>query len=112
MFLVANKFAGYAVAQTLTLLTIVISEFVFTYNCKELKETSFKKGIFGNKFMNISILILMLVQVVVFFTPIGILFGLVKITPLQFLAVIGVNIVTFFIIELVKPLLAKCFKDK
>ena len=54
----------------------------------------------------------MLIQVLVFFTPIGMLFGLLKITPMQFLAVIGINIVAFLIIELVKPIMAKCFKDK
>ncbi len=112
VFMVAEKYCGYAVAQTLTLLAIVVSEYVFTYNCKELKETSFKKGIFGNKVMNISILILMLLQVAVFFTPIGSIFGLVQISALQFLAVVGVNIGVFFLIELVKPILNKCFKDK
>ncbi len=112
VFMVANKYCGYEVAQTLTLLAIVISEFVFTYNCKELKDTSFKKGLFGNKVMNISILALMLVQVLVFFTPVGALFGLVKITATQFLAVVGVNIAVFFVIELVKPILSKLFKDK
>lgn len=112
VFILANNFGSYELAQTLTLLTIVISEFVFTYNCKELKTTSFKKGLFGNKVMNISILILLLVQVAVFFTPIGVLFGLVQITVGQFLMVVAVNLVGFFLIELVKPLLAKGFKDK
>lgn len=112
VFILANNFGSYELAQTLTLLTIVISEFVFTYNCKELKTTSFKKGLFGNKVMNTSILILLLVQVAVFFTPIGVLFGLVQITVGQFLMVVAVNLVGFFLIELVKPLLAKGFKDK
>ncbi len=112
VFFVAEAQFGYDIAQTLTLLTIVVSEYIFTYNCKELKDFSFKKGIFGNKVMNISVLILLLVQIPVFFTGIGSLFGLVPITALQFLGVIGVNIVGFFLIELVKPLLAKCFKDK
>ena len=111
VFIFANKFIGYDVAQTLTLLTIVLNEFVFTYNCKELKTFSFKKGLFGNKVMNISTLILTLIQVVVFFTPIGILFGLVEITTLQFLAVVAVNIVGFGLLEIVKPILAKTFKD-
>ena len=112
VFIFSNKFFGYDVAQTLTLLTIVLNEFVFTYNCKELKTFSFKKGLFGNKVMNISTLILTLVQVLVFFTPIGLLFGLVEITALQFLAVVGVNIVGFGLLEIVKPILAKTFKDR
>lgn len=112
VFIVANKFVGYEAAQTLTLLSIVINEFVFTYNCKELKTFSFKKGLFGNKVMNISTLVLLLVQVAVFFTPIGSIFGLVGISAVQFLSVIGINIVGFFLIECSKPLLNKMFKDK
>ena len=112
VFIFANKIIGYEVAKTLTLLSIVINEFVFTYNCKELKAFSFKKGLFGNKVMNISTLALMIVQVIVFFTPIGLLFGLAEITALQFLAVVGVELIGFILLELVKPVLAKTFKDK
>lgn len=112
VFIFSNKFFGYDIAQTLTLLSIVVNEFVFTYNCKELKDFSFKKGLLGNKFMNISILGLMLVQLVVFFTPIGSLFGLVKISACQFISVLLVNIIGFFILEISKPIIAKMFKDK
>ena len=35
---------GYPIAQTLALLSVVINEFVFTYNCKELKTFSFKSA--------------------------------------------------------------------
>lgn len=112
VFLFAKDKFGYDVAQTLTLLTIVVSEYIFTFNCKDLKDFSFKKGLFGNKVMNISILILMLIQIPVFFTGIGSVFGLVPITVLQFLGVLGINIVGFLLIELVKPILAKCLKDK
>ena len=112
VFVIANKFIGYAAAQTLTLLSVVINELVFTYNCKELKTFSFKKGLFGNKVMNISTLAVLLIQVLVFFTPIGLLFGLVEITALQFLIIIGVELVGFLMLEAVKPLLAKMFKDR
>jgi hypothetical protein len=84
---------------------------VFTYNCKELKGSSIKKGLFDNKILNIATFLLLLVQVGVFFTPIGLLFGLVVITPLQFFAVLGVNVFAFFAIEILKPILAKSFKD-
>ena len=111
VFVLSESHFGYNVAQTLTLLTIVISEYIFTYNCKDLKDFSFKKGLFGNKFMNIATLVLLLLQVLVFFTPVGLLFGLVKITINQFLMVVLVNVVGFVLIELAKPLLAKCFSD-
>ena len=112
VFVIANKYIGYGAAQTLTLLSIVINEYIFTYNCKELKDFSFKKGLFNNKVMNISTLILLLIQVVVFFTPVGFVFGLSSISAVQFLAVMGINILGFFLIEVSKPILNKLFKDK
>ena len=112
IFLVAMNLFGYPIAQTLALLSVVINEFVFTYNCKELKTFSFKKGLFKNNFMNISIAILFVIQMIVFFTPIGSLFGIVEISWWQFLAVVAVNIVGFLLIELVKPVLNKVFADK
>ena len=112
VFVIANKYIGYGAAQTLTLLSIVINEYIFTYNCKELKDFSFKKGLFNNKVMNISTLILLLIQVIVFFTPVGFVFGLSTISAVQFLAVMGINILGFFLIEVSKPILNKLFKDK
>lgn len=111
VFFLTNTLFGYEIAQTLALLTIVISEFTFTYNCKELKNFSFKKGLFDNKVMNWGILALLAVQVVFFLTPLGALFGLAQISIVQFLMVILVNLVVFGIIELLKPLMAKTFID-
>ena len=107
VFFVAENWYGYEIASTLALLSVVINELVFAFNCKELKETSFKKGLFDNKFLNISTLIILLIQIPVFFTSIGSVFGLVPITPLQFVLVIAINIVFFFIVELLKPLWVK-----
>ncbi len=112
IFFVARNLFGIEVAQTLALLSVVIQEFTFTYNCKELKTFSFKKGIFSNSVMNITIIALMLVQLLVFFTPIGILFGLTTISAMHFAAVTGVCLVGFVLIELIKPILSKCFSDK
>ena len=112
IFFVADAWYGHEIAMTLALLSVVLTELTFTYNCKELKDFSFKKGLFGNKVMNISTLVIFAIQIPVFFTAIGSLFGLVPITVMQFLAVVGVTIIGFFIVELVKPVIAKCLKDK
>ena len=103
---------GYEIATTLTLLSVVINELVFAYNCKELKEFSHKKGLFGNKVLNISVLIILLIQIPVFFTPIGSIFGLAQITAMHFISVIGANIIFFIVMEFVKIFCAKTFKDK
>ena len=112
VFIVSENMFGYNVAQTLTLLSIVISEFTFTYNCKDLTGFSFKKGLFGNKVMNWGILGLTLLQFLVFLTPVGSVFGLTTISLLQFLTVIGVNIVGFLLLEIYKPILYKLCNAK
>ena len=112
IFFVADAWYGHKVAMTLALLSVVLTELTFTYNCKELKDFSFKKGLFGNKVMNISTLAIFAIQIPVFFTGVGSLFGLTSISILQFLTVVGITIIGFFVVECIKPILAKLFKDK
>ena len=102
---------GQPIAQTLALLSVVINEFVFAYNCRSLKEQIHHRGIFSNKYLNIGIFILILVQLLVFFTPIGKIFGLVVITIPQLIFVILVNIISFIAIELLKSAVTRLFKD-
>ncbi len=103
---------GQGIAQTLALFSILINEFVFAYNCRSLKEQIHKRGIFSNKYLNLGILGLFIVQLLVFFTPVGKLFGLEIINVSQMIFVILVNIVSFIIIELLKPIIVKLFKDE
>lgn len=105
------KSQGTELAQTLALLSIVINEFVFAYNCRSLKETIFERGIFSNKHLNLGILVLLVVQAIVFFTPIGKLFGLVIVKVWQVALVIGINILAFLVLEGLKPILVRLFKD-
>ena len=111
--IVYYRFSDYGkdIAQTLALLSVVVNEFIFAYNCRSLKEQVHKRGIFSNKYLNIGIFALLIVQVLVFFTPIGKLFGLVIINFTQLLYVIGINIISFIAIELMKPFLVRKFKD-
>ena len=105
------KSQGTELAQTLALLSIVINEFVFAYNCRSLKETIFERGIFSNKHLNLGIFVLLVVQTIVFFTPIGKMFGLVIVKVWQVALVIGINILAFLVLEGLKPILVRLFKD-
>lgn len=106
------KDQGVVLAQTLALLSIIVNEFVFAYNCRSLKERISKRGFFSNKYLNLGILFLLIIQVLVFFTPVGKLFGLTIISASQFIYVILINMISFIILELIKPLLVKLFKDE
>lgn len=99
-------------AQTLALLSIVVNEFIFAYNCRSLKEQIKDRGYFSNKYLNIGIFILLVVQLLVFLTPIGKIFSLTAISIGEFIFVIIVNIFSFAIIEILKPVLNKWFKDE
>ena len=99
-------------AQTLALLSIVINEFIFAYNCRSLKEQIKDRGFFSNKYLNIGIFILLGIQLLVFLTPIGKIFSLTSISIGEFIFVIIINIFSFAIIEIFKPLLSKFFKDE
>ena len=103
---------GQGIAQTMALFSIVLNEFVFAYNCRSLKRPIIEKGIFSNKYLNLGILVLLIIQLIVFFTPVGKLFGLEIINLSQFIFVILVNIIAFIILELLKPIITKIFKDK
>ena len=99
-------------AQTLALLSIVVNEFIFAYNCRSLKEQIKDRGYFSNKYLNIGIFILLVVQLLVFLTPIGKIFSLTAISIGEFIFVIVVNIFSFAIIEILKPVLNKWFRDE
>ena len=106
------KNMGVGIAQTMALFSIVLNEFVFAYNCRSLKRPIIEKGIFSNKYLNLGILFLFVIQIIVFFTPAGKLFGLEIINISQFIFVILVNIIAFIVLELLKPIITKIFKDE
>lgn len=103
---------GEGIAQTMALFSIVLNEFVFAYNCRSLKRPIIEKGIFSNKYLNLGILVLFVIQIIVFFTPAGKLFGLEIINMSQFIFVILVNLIAFIVLELLKPIITKVFKDE
>ena len=103
---------GEGIAQTMALFSIVLNEFVFAYNCRSLKRPIIEKRIFSNKYLNLGILGLFVIQIIVFFTPVGKLFGLEIINMSQFIFVILINFISFVILELLKPLITRLFKDE
>lgn len=107
----ANIYYGAAIAQTMTFLCIIIQEMVYAINCRNLKQPIIKQGFFSNKAMNIGMIILLLMQILVFGTPIGTIFKIAPLNLTQVLAVIIVNIFAFLFIEISKPIIKKFFKD-
>ena len=57
-------------------------------------------------------LILVSIQLLVFLTPIGKFFGLVRISIIDFIVILLINIVGFILIELIKPIITKLFRNE
>ena len=101
-------------------LTIILILIFFLSGCSFIKkhkelsdlEAIKERGYFTNKYLNIGILALIIVQLIVFLTPLGKIFSLVSISIGEFIFVIIVNIFSFAILELIKPILSKYFKDE
>lgn len=110
IFYIVEANYGLELAQSMALLSVVINEFVFAYNCRSINEIVFERGIFSNKQLNIGILALIVVQLLVFLTPIGSFFGLVRLSFMEFFIVMFVNIIGFVLIEFAKPLVKKTIK--
>lgn len=112
VYFVSIEPLGVSMAQTLALLSVVLNEFVFVYNCRSLTEGIFDKGLFSNKQLNLGILILIGVQLLVFLTPIGSIFSLEVVNIGVFILVFAVNLISLLIIEAFKPLLNKLFPEE
>ena len=111
VYFVSIDSLGVEMAQTLALLSVVLNEFVFAYNCRSLKEGIFQKGLFSNKQLNLGVSFLLLVQLLVFLTPIGQIFSLQIVSFGQFFLVLFVNLISLVIIEMFKPILNHFFKE-
>lgn len=109
-FVALNKY-GAETAASLALLSLVVQEIVYAIVCRNLKELVYKQGLFKNKILNYGILILLVIEAIVFLTPIG-SFISIETLPLNIiLNALLFNLIAFIIYELIKPILKRVFKD-
>lgn len=103
-FVALNKY-GAETAASLALLSLVVQEIVYAIVCRNLKELVYKQGLFKNKILNYGILILLVIEAIVFLTPIG-SFISIETLPLNIiLNALLFNLIAFIIYELIKPIL-------
>ena len=70
-YFISLKYFSSDIASTLALLSLVMQEIIYAFSCRNLKKYIFKEGIFSNKAFNIGISILLIIEALVFLTPIG-----------------------------------------
>lgn len=98
-------------AVTIAFLGLIITEMVFAFTCRNLYYTIFNKNFFKNKQMNISILFLIVIQLIVFNTPVKSLFSITDISLIE-LGYISLFVgVTFIIGEVSKKFIKDKFED-
>lgn len=93
-------------STTATFLALVLSEMAFAYTCRNL-ETPIWKLPKTNHHLNISMIILLIIQILFFFTPLGQIMGLTGITLSDITIVITIVTTTFVLNELSKLFIAK-----
>ena len=97
--------------MSLALLSMVVQEIAYSISCRNLKQSVVKQGIFSNKAMNYGLLLILLIELIVFVTPVGKLINVKSIDISLIIIVFLINFMSIFIYELIKPLLVKRFKD-
>lgn len=102
---------NFETAQSMAFLCLIVQEMVFAYNCRNLKQPIIKQGLFSNKIMNIGIISLVILQLIIFVTPIKNILHIVTLSINEISIIILLNIIIFIIIECIKIILSKYFKD-
>ena len=111
VYFINLKLYNVEVAATMSFLTLILLEMIFAYSCRNLKTNIVNKDLFSNKYMNKSMIILGLIQILVFVTPIKSIFKIVNINLFQIIYCLIVVILIFLIDELSKNIIIKVFKD-
>ena len=111
MYFVNLKLYGVEITSTMTFLTLILLEMYYAYSCKNLKKNLLSGKVFTNKFLDFTMVGLIIVQIIVFVTPIGKIFSITHLNLIQTMyPIIGV-LVVFLLDELTKPLIVRYFKD-
>ena len=100
------------VAQTMALLCLIIQETLYAINCRNLKDPIYKQGFFSNKYFNIGLIIVIIIQVLTFITPARNLLHIATLNFTQISFVFTANIIIFILVELSKRIIKKLFKDE
>ena len=110
-YFVCLKPLGAAGASSMALLAMVMQEIIFAISCRNLKQYISRQGFFSNSTFNIGLLILVAIESLVFLTPIGKIISVEFVGLNTVLIVAGINLISFVIYELFKPIGRKLFKD-
>lgn len=110
-YFIGLKYYGPEVASTIALLSIVMQEIIYSIICRNLKDMIVKQGFFANKALNIGLSILIVIELLVFATPIGQIINIETLEISLLIKVVIFNLLSFIIYEISKPILKHYLKD-
>ncbi len=105
------KLYGVSIAKTMSFLVIILLEIVFAFSCKNLKKCVLGGYMFSNSYLNRCVFGLLIVQLIVFATPLRYVFNLEFLSLIQVIYSVVIVICVFLIDELSKVIICRLFKD-
>lgn len=111
IYFINIKLYNVEIATTMAFLTLTLIEMIYAYSCKNLKKNVLNKNLFNNKYLNHSMLILLIIQIIIFTTPLRVIFKISPLTLIQAFYCLSLVILIFLIDEYSKIIINKIFKD-
>lgn len=109
--IVLSKNVGIQTATSLLFIYLICNELLFAYSCRNPKKSILNKHIFENKTLNLSFISIIILQILLFVSPLGKYFIAGNINIKLILLTIIITILSFILEELFKPIFTKLFKD-
>ena len=111
VYAICFRVYGSAIATTVSFLTLMLSEMISVYTCKNLKENVIGSLMFNNKVLNKCMILLGIMQLLIFLTPLRYIFGITNLSFIQVIYSFLIIALIFVIDEVSKSVVRKKFND-
>ncbi len=111
VYAICYRTYGSAIATTVSFLTLMLSEMIYGYTCKNLKKNVMGSLMFNNKTLNKSMILLGIIQLLIFITPLKHVFNISNLNFIHIIYSVIVVALIFVLDELSKNLVKEKFKD-
>ena len=99
------------IVWTAILLSLVMQEIIYAVSVRNLKDTIINHGLFSNKAMNKGLILLILIEIIFFLTPLRNLIS-VSLLPLNIaIEIILINLFAFIVYEISKKVISSKYRD-
>ena len=111
VYAICYRTYGSAIATTVSFLTLMLSEMIYGYTCKNLKKNVIGPLMFNNKVLNKSMILLGIIQLLIFLTPLKHVFNISNLNFIHIIYSVIVVALIFVLDELSKNFVKEKFKD-